>query len=317
MPTSKCRLLANSSRTFVRQFSQTPARPVVCAYERRANKRRQFDSTQSAHAGRVIGTGHAACRILDHSSLRVTRQLEMLNIFLGYEQANRYALMDPQGNAAGFMVEEQTWAHMFGRQLYGTHRPFRILVLDLNGNVCLRIQRPFSLINSHVTVLDAAETGALVGESHQEWHMWRRRYNLFQSTSTKGEMDQFARIDAPFLSWDFPMVNEQGKVSGGVFRDFAGIGAELFTDYGLYAVCFDQLALAQRYNAASNTGLQAIAEHAMDLDKRAVALAAAVSIDFDYFSRHSRVGFGGMPWFFLPAATSNYAPPTENDEIDL
>jgi hypothetical protein len=40
----------------------------------------------------------------------------------------------------------------------------------------------------------------------------------------------------------------------------------------------------------------------MTLDQRAVMLATAVSIDFDYFSRHSSSGMGGMwpmwmPWF--------------------
>lgn len=29
------------------------------------------------------------------------RQLEMMNIFLGFEQANRYALLDPLGNPVG------------------------------------------------------------------------------------------------------------------------------------------------------------------------------------------------------------------------
>ncbi|KAK5683073.1 hypothetical protein LTS10_004603 [Elasticomyces elasticus] len=39
---------------------------------------------------------------------------------------------------------------------------------------------------------------------------------------------------------------------------------------------------------------------AMTLDQRAVMLATAVSIDFDYFSRHSGVGSGGFMPFFWP-----------------
>ncbi|KAJ2608422.1 hypothetical protein H4S08_004457 [Coemansia sp. RSA 1365] len=106
------------------------------------------------------------------------------------------------------------------------------------------------------------------------------------------QFGQFARVDAPFLSWDFPMRNEQGVMVAGVFRDFSGIGMELFTDYGLYAVCFDQLALSQRYAPSVGSGVatteQAVsADSDLDLDQRAVVLAAAVSIDFDYFGHHS------------------------------
>ncbi|KAJ2849435.1 hypothetical protein IWW36_002626 [Coemansia brasiliensis] len=238
----------------------------------------------------MLSSNQSAGAILGHSSLRVTRQLEMLNILVGFEQANRYALVDPQGNPAGFMVEEQTWSSIFGRQLYGMHRPFKILVMDLNGNPSLRIRRPFSFINSWVSV-ESLESGQVIGESHQEWHMWRRRYNLFASQGSN--MSQFARVDMPFLSWEFPMADEQGKAVAGVYRDFSGIGMELFTDYGLYGVCFDSISLQQRHAASGSP--TPLADYALDLDRRAVVLAAAVSIDFDYFSRHSHFGPGYLP----------------------
>ncbi|KAJ2669687.1 hypothetical protein IWW42_004455 [Coemansia sp. RSA 1085] len=247
--------------------------------------------------GQILESNHGAGAILELSSLRVTRQLEMLNILVGFEQANRYALMDPQGNPAGFMVEEQTWSSIFGRQLYGMHRPFKILVMDLNGNPCLRISRPFSFINSWVSV-ENLENGQIIGESHQEWHIWRRCYNLFASQGS--DMSQFARVDMPFLSWEFPMADEQGQTVAGVYRDFSGIGMELFTDYGLYGVCFDSASLRQR-QAASGT-LIPLADYDLDLDKRAVVLAAAVSIDFDYFSRHSHFGPGIMAYSLYSGA---------------
>ncbi|PIA12908.1 hypothetical protein COEREDRAFT_89969 [Coemansia reversa NRRL 1564] len=92
--------------------------------------------------------------------------------------------------------------------------------------------------------------------------------------------------------------------------DFAGIGMELFSDYGLYAVCFDQIALSQRYAASSGNGAltaeQAVTTGSdLDLDQRAVVLAAAVSIDFDYFSRHSHGGMGGLGMMFFPMSSSN------------
>ncbi|KAJ2688551.1 hypothetical protein H4R19_006559 [Coemansia spiralis] len=228
----------------------------------------------------------------------------MLNVFLGYEQANRYALVDAEGQAAGFMVEERTLASELGRQMFRLHRPFRVLVMDVAGSVCLEIRRGFSLVNSRITVADAA--GAVVGESQQEWHPWRRRYNLFTPGAAKDtSFDQFARVDAPLLSWDFPMVDHGGAALGGVFRGFAGIGTELLTDYGLYTLCLSRAALEQRSAAGHPAGFP-LAEREMDMDQRAIALAAAVSIDFDYFSRHSRLGGGipfGLPLFPMSSAS--------------
>ncbi|KAI8319377.1 Scramblase-domain-containing protein [Martensiomyces pterosporus] len=260
-----------------------------------------------APRGRILNETSKSAHLLSQSSLRVTRQLEMMNIFLGFEQANRYALIDPSGNPIGFMLEERTLASEIGRQLFRLHRPFKVAIMDLNGNICFNIDRKFSLINSQIFVSD--EHGALIGESQQEWHLWRRRYNLFtvEGQEVDAQRQQFARVDAPFLSWDFPLVGEDERILGGVYRDFAGIGMELFSDYGLYAICFDRLALAQRYGQAAvgQQGQTAIyhppvADREMDLDERAVTLASAVSIDFDYFSRHSRMGSGGTGLFFFP-----------------
>ncbi|KAJ2763691.1 hypothetical protein IWQ57_005480, partial [Coemansia nantahalensis] len=225
----------------------TAAAQVACAHQRR-HRRRDGDGGAVA-AGPVIGPGHPAWALLQQPLLQVTRQMEMLNVFLGFEQANRYALVDGEGRAVGFMAEEQSLAATLGRQLYRTHRPFRVHVLDAAGKPCLEIRRGFSLINSRITVSDAA--GVVVGESQQEWHPWRRRYNLFtpggssSGSGSRSGFDQFARVDAPFLSWDFPLADAHGAALGGVFRGFAGISTELLTDYGLYSLCLSRTALAQ------------------------------------------------------------------------
>lgn len=43
----------------------------------------------------VLQNNHAAREILAHDSLVIVRQLEMMNVFLGFEQANRYAIHAP------------------------------------------------------------------------------------------------------------------------------------------------------------------------------------------------------------------------------
>jgi hypothetical protein len=126
---------------------------------------------------------------------------------------------------------------------------------------------------------------------------------------------QFANIDSRVLAWDFYLQSETGQVLGSVNRNFMGFGREIFTDTGQYVLRFDRkmadMEVQERMNkrvgineelnkvAAENkeakehqqedsesTALVLVDEHkGLTLDQRAVLLAAAVTIDIDYFSR--------------------------------
>lgn len=93
---------------------------------------------------------------------------------------------------------------------------------------------------------------------------------------------------------------------GSVNRNFGGFGREIFTDTGSYVLEMD---CASKAEVATGNGEEAMDKRVfgnegrgMTLDERAVMLATAVCIDFDYFSRHSRGigGHGGMfPGFMM------------------
>jgi hypothetical protein len=166
----------------------------------------------------------------------------------------------------------------------------------------------------------------IIGEAHSEWAPLRRKYNLFLShdpspqeppaqSSSLENFTQFAAIDEQFLSWDFSFKDQNGQLIGSVNRNFAGWGRELFTDMGTYALRMDSAGLAEaagdtaKENMTSEANRRAYAEtvgaaeneKGMTLDQRAVMLATAVTVDFDYFSRHSTQGggMGFMPiWMF-------------------
>ena len=174
----------------------------------------------------------------------------------------------------------------------------------------------------------------IIGEAQQQWAPLRRKYNLFlyrpipgsesraeapqlpanqplsnsqaldlTSYNQEGEFGQFAHVDEPFLSWDFSLLSADGRLIGSVNRNFSGFGREILTDTGVYALRMDAAGLAQEpRHLISKTGQQEQDEQArnvaMTLDQRAVMLATAVSVDFDYFSRHSGSGGGFMPLWF-------------------
>nr|KAJ3419446.1 hypothetical protein HK105_006947 [Polyrhizophydium stewartii] len=216
--------------------------------------------------------------VLAHPALVITRQLEMMNVLIGYEQANKYAIKDPAGNDVGFIAEEETSiSGTVLRQLMRTRRAFKAVVLDRNGAVVLKIDRPVKwLLNSTITIRDGDDN--IIGEAKQVWHLWRRKYDLFLGKR------QFAIIDGGFWAWDFELRDESDGLLGSVNRNFVGFAREIFTDTGQYAVHMDSTPNLAR---------------PLSLDERAVMLATAISIDIDYFSRHSSSGGGIMPLPFF------------------
>ena len=179
----------------------------------------------------------------------------------------------------------------------------------------------------------------VIGEAQQYWHAWRRKYNLFlhrptqeepppdtlrlapadlalsnskqlqvstnTSDSTSGQFDQFAYVDEPLLSWDFSLLSVDSKLIGSVNRQIAGFAREIFTDTGVYALRMDAAGVAaEPRHLISKTGQNNPSAYetptaGMSLDQRAVMLATAVSVDFDYFSRQRSGALGGfMPLWF-------------------
>ncbi|KAJ5495209.1 hypothetical protein N7539_000325 [Penicillium diatomitis] len=312
----------------------------------------------------VLKENHPATNILANSGLVVQRQLEMMNVMIGFEQANKYIIMDAQGTHIGYMAEQEKGiANTMARQWFRTHRSFVTHVFDRQMNEVLRFNRPFSWINSRIQVYDPLQRAhvpseistppqttqdfmmepfsgspkispldftqmRVIGEAQQQWAPLRRKYNLFTfhpspnsdtdmgsqgfslagsgfskqqqlqlaqtSLQDQGEFNQFAYVNEPFLSWDFSLLSAENRTIGSVNRNFAGFAREIFTDTGMYALRMDSAGLSREPSAS-----QTDRSPGMTLDQRAVMLATAVSIDFDYFSRHSGSGgFGFMPLWF-------------------
>ena len=144
------------------------------------------------------------------------------------------------------------------------------------------------------------------------------------------------------------VIDADGRPIALIDRNFSGFGKELFTDAGRYAVHFgesskqDAAAAVRRtieaaHPEAKPAAIEASVEKALvatspsasssnlvatstggvlalarplEVDERLAALAAAIAIDFDYFSRHSSAGGGMMP-FMLPMPVPSVPAPVE------
>ncbi|KAJ6022089.1 hypothetical protein N7540_007593 [Penicillium herquei] len=314
----------------------------------------------------VLKENHPATNLLANSGLVVQRQLEMMTVMVGFEQANKYVIMDAQGNHIGYMAEQEKGiSNTMARQMFRTRRSFVTHVFDRHENEVLRFHRPFSWINSQIKVYDpldvttsayssstalqpttpgslvSASDGSntristlsfdemrIIGEAQSQWAPLRRKYNLFTyhqspnpatdmgtqtfplsgsnlsnaqqmqlaqtSNQSSGEFNQFAYVDEPWLSWNFHLRSAENQLIGSVNRDFSGFAREIFTDTGVYALRMDSASLGTQ-----DSDTTVVKPTGMTLDQRAVMLATAVSVDFDYFSRQSSAGgFGFMPLWF-------------------
>lgn len=251
---------------------------------------RRAEGAPKVEASAALSSSSAA-RILSEPTLVIERKIELFNLFLGYEQANNYEVFNSYGQVIGYLRERDVGiVKMILRQVYKLHRPFNVDLIDLEGNVLLNINRKFSLVNSHIKVTvpeDSRDVGGrgvqqILGETVQLWHAWRRRYGLFKDTGDENYV-QFGLIDAGLLAFRFPVQDEQGKIVSLIDRNWVGLGREFLTDTGVYVIRMDkQLSFEDQLY-----GGETLSDYELTLNDRAVLLANAVSIDFDYFSRHS------------------------------
>ncbi|PSS04537.1 Altered inheritance rate of mitochondria protein [Actinidia chinensis var. chinensis] len=221
--------------------------------------------------------------LLARSNLLITRDIEWANLVFGFEQENRYAMVDvcyPQ-SPVGFIREQ---SNLIARQLLRLRRPFMAYITDALGNELFKVRRPFWWINSSIY---AEIDGKEVGVVHRRWHLWKRVYDLYLGNN------QFAVVENPgFWNWTFTLKDIDGQVLAQIDRDWRGFGFEIFTDAGQYVIRFGSA------DTSANIGNVGVVEELevsrpLTLSERAVAVALAVSLDNDYFSRH---GSWGIPF---------------------
>lgn len=220
--------------------------------------------------------------LLARANLLITRDIEWANIVFSFEQESRYVIVDasnPQ-SSVGFIREQ---SNIIFRQLLRSRRPFIAYIYDAMGNEIFRVRRPFWWINSTIY---AEVDGKEIGVVQRRWHLWRRIYDLYLGNK------QFAVVENPgFWDWTFTLKDENDNVLAQINRDWRGLGLELFTDAGQYVIRFGNVDLGPNSGLASMIPELEVARP-LTLSERAVAVALAVSLDSDYFSRR---GGWGLP----------------------
>jgi len=197
-------------------------------------------------------------KIVTEDKLIIHQLKEWAEIFVDIETVNRYETLDAESTRIGTIIEKGggvfTWLK---RLVLRSHRALEIGVYDNAGNPLLEFNRKFFWFFSDIHIID--NTGQKLGSVHRRFGIINKRYDLYDS---RGQF--FASIKSPFWRlWTFPILDKMGANVGVITKRWQGVLAEVFTDADSYMINFSS--------------------HDWSDDEKVVALAAAISVDFDFF----------------------------------
>ena len=188
-----------------------------------------------------------------HSELIIRQEVEQIEIFTGFESANRYSILTPDGNQLLYAYED---SGDMSRQFMGTHRPLSIHIVDNSRQPVLEASRDFFWMLSHLRVDDPA--GRRIGTLNRRLG-FGRKFDLVDGN------DRFiAQITSGmFQAFTFTAKDSNGNELGRVTKQWSGFGREMFTDADTFQVQYTEGSTAH--------------------DFRAMLLASAFAIDLDFF----------------------------------
>ncbi len=190
--------------------------------------------------------------------LFIRQRKEWVEILVSWETGNKYEILSSTRETLAYVVERRGG---FGRMLLrGILRSHRSMEVDVFGpdraTRLLHFSRPFFWFFSDLEVRTAE--GDRQGSVHRRWGRLHKIYDLRDEAGVV-----FARIESPIWRlWTFPIVGTRSRIT----KKWGGGLREVFTDADTFLVDF-----------AGESWTRA---------QRAVILAAAISIDFDYFENN-------------------------------
>ena len=197
-------------------------------------------------------------RIEKIDSLVIRQKMEWGEALTGFETANKYTVLDPNGQELYYAAE--VGGSFLSRNFLKSMRPFTIQLMDGQGNTVLRIERPWRWIFHEVSVYDGS--GEMLGTVKKRWSWVRRLYFVVDARG-----NEIFELFGPILRpWTFE-IRAGGIEVGAIRKKWSGLGKEISTD-------------------ADNFGVQWPAD--LDVNSKAILLGAVFLIDFAHFEDNQK-----------------------------
>ena len=197
----------------------------------------------------------------------VRQRKDWAEILVDFETKNQYAILDQDQSEVGTISEVSSGLGGFlKRNFFGSHRALDVRVHDAEGRPLLRLERSFFFLFSSLSV--EAEGGVELGRVERRFGLIHKKYDLLD---VQGRC--FARVKSPrWRLWTFPVRHSMGGGGASISKRWGGALREVFSDADTFRVAIE---------GAGWSG-----------EERWVLLAAAISIDFDFFENNQ--GSGGL-----------------------
>jgi len=200
------------------------------------------------------------------SEVYIRQRKEWVEILVDWETKNQYEILDAEGKELGYVVEKAGgFFSALRRGFLRSHRPLEIGVFDRARVKVLLLTRPFFFFFSSLSV--SGGQGESIGRVERRFGVLYKRYDLYDSMDHR-----FAQISGPrWRLWTFPVMGANG-ITATISKKWSGVLREVFSDADTFRIDFGAGGWSE--------------------EQRVVILAAAISIDFDFFENNQ--GSGGL-----------------------
>jgi len=212
--------------------------------------------------------------LLQCDGLIVKQQVELVEVITSFEAANRYQVLNKQGQQVFYVVEDSGCCT---RQFCGHNRTCTFRVLDNQQRVVASFVRPFKCTvrcitcwcNCQLQQMEVDASGRAIGYVKQKWDWTKPRYSIRDGTDkevleVKGPVCPIScGSDVPFQ-----VLTSTGQIVGDITKKWSGFCQEAFSDADTLAVDFPM---------------------DLDVNVKASLLATLFLIDMNFFeSKHNR-----------------------------
>jgi len=146
-----------------------------------------------------------------------------------FKFANAYKVYDAQGEIGRITQQLTTGQKMLRLILKKAMLPFKMEIVDLEGDVLITLQRGWTFWMSKISIADG--NGNLLGTIQQKFAILKPTFKIFDETTT-----EIATISGDWKGWNFTIVDSSGNNVGSITKKWNGILKEAFTTADKYVV---------------------------------------------------------------------------------
>ncbi len=202
----------------------------------------------------------------DRQQLVIKQEKEWAEIIINWETSNKYSIFDSQKQKIGFIAERGSgFIKVIQKQFLRSHRPLNIDIIDKDSTVMMLLTRPFFWFFSDLTVSsnDSTNRNKILGHIKRRFGILYKKYDLLDEHGAL-----FGTIKSPIWRlWTFPIKDRMEVERATISKKWGGVLREMFTDADTYLIDYKDCS-------------------AWTLSQKSIILAAAISIDFDFFEEN-------------------------------